>query len=119
MPLLSSGSVEPSLTIEGECYLVKCSKCGKEDQLDGVYCSNCGIPVQGDQRESLQADHQSRVRLIVGVLAGITLLGVGMVLGLFGDAMDMSGTTGVGYVILVVGIIVILASIVLFGWLRK
>lgn len=99
--------------------MVKCSKCGKEHQLDGAYCSNCSIPVQGDQRESLQTSHQNRVRLIVGVLAGITLLGVGMVLGLFGDAMGMSGTTGIGYAILVVGIIVILASIVLFGWLRK
>jgi hypothetical protein len=102
-----------------EGLMVKCSKCGAEHQLEGVYCSNCSVPVVKEQRESLQAAHRSRVRLMVGIVAGVLLTGIGAAIALFGADMGMSGSQGLGYGLLVVGIIVLFASVVLFGWMRK
>lgn len=87
--------------------------------MEGAYCSNCSVPVVGGQRESLQEAHRSRVRLMVGVVLGVLLTGVGLVSALFGADMGMPESQGLGVGLVVVGIIILVASVILFGWMKR
>jgi len=95
--------------------LVKCSRCGKDNQPEAVYCDKCGIPVHKEQAESLETGYQSRLTFIGGIITGFLLVGVGIVLSLYAASFGMSGSEIVGYVILVGGIIVLGVAFLMFG----
>lgn len=95
--------------------MVKCSRCGKDNQPESVYCDNCGIPVYKEQGESLSTGYQSRLMFIVGIIAGFLLVGVGIVLSLYSANFGMSGSEIIGYVMLVGGIIVLGVAFLMFG----
>jgi hypothetical protein len=98
--------------------LVTCSRCGKDNQPEAVYCDNCGIPVQSEQGESYREGHRSRLVFIIGIVVGIMLVGAGIVIGLFSADVSMSGSEYVGYAMLVIGIIVLAFSALMFGRLK-
>jgi hypothetical protein len=98
--------------------LVTCSRCGKDNQPEAVYCDNCGVPVHEEKSEPLRDGYRSRSVFIVGIVLGILLVGVGIVIGLFSADVGMSGSEYVGYAMLVVGIIVLAISALMFGRLR-
>jgi hypothetical protein len=95
--------------------MVKCGRCGKDNQPEAVYCDNCGIPVYKDQAESLGTGYQSRLMFIVGIIAGFLLVGAGIVLSLYAANFGMSGSEIIGYVMLVGGIIVLGVAFLMFG----
>ena len=95
--------------------MVTCSRCGKDNQPEAVYCDNCGIPVHKEQAESLETGYQSRLTFIGGIITGFLLVGVGIVLSLYAASFGMSGSEIVGYVILVGGIIVLGVAFLMFG----
>jgi len=98
--------------------MVTCRKCGKDNQPESVYCDNCGIPVHREQGESLHAGHRPRYVFIGGIIAGILLLGLGIVIGLFSAYVSMSGSEYVGDVLIVIGIIVLAVSALMFGRIK-
>jgi len=98
--------------------MVTCSKCGKDNQPTSVYCDNCGIPVHREQGESLHAGHRSRYIFIGGIFAGIFLVGLGIVIGMFSAEVGMSGSEYIGYALLVIGIIVLGISALMFGRIK-
>jgi hypothetical protein len=56
---------------------------------------------------------------MVGVILGVLLTGVGLVLALFGADMGMPESQGMGIGLVVVGVIVLVASVILFGWMKR
>lgn len=94
--------------------MVTCSKCGKDNQPEATYCDNCGVPVQLAQGEPLSSRYKSRVGFMVGIMAGILLVGVGIVLGLYAESFGMSGSEVFGYALIVGGIAVLIVSVLLF-----
>jgi hypothetical protein len=99
----------------GVGQVVTCGRCGKDNQPEAVYCDNCGIPVHKEQAESLGTGYQSRLMFIGGMIAGLLLVGVGIVLSLYAANFGMAGSEIVGYVMLVGGIIVLGVALLMFG----
>ena len=95
--------------------MVKCSKCGKDNQPEAVYCDNCGIPVYKEQGESLQADYKERMTFLIGVIAAFVLIGRGIFLSLYAANFGMAGSEVIGYVMVVGGIVVLVVAYVMFG----
>jgi len=98
--------------------MVKCSKCGAEHQLEGAYCSNCSAPVvksSASPRRRSKAPGWCYRRHRGGSAAHRGGGGHRAVR----RGRGMSGSQGLGYGLLVVGIIVLFASVAHFGWMRK
>ena len=98
--------------------MVTCSRCGKDNQPEAVYCDNCGIPVNKEQVPSPQTGYRSRLIFIIGMLAGLLLVGLGIVISQFSSDVGMSGSELFGYAMLVIGIIALVVSALMFGRLR-
>jgi len=99
--------------------MVNCTHCGSDNQPNAVYCSNCGIPVQEAQNQRREFDSWYSVGLAIGMMvAGVVLMGLGAVVGLFGSQIGMRTDDVVGSVVFVLGIAALILSLVLFRRLR-
>gem|GEM_PF-2544264 len=99
--------------------MVTCSRCGKDNQPESVYCENCGIPVHREQGPSYRSGYRSRLYFIALFFVGLILLGIGMFMSLYSAEIGMAGSEFIGYAILVAGIIVLAISFLMFGRLRS
>lgn len=86
--------------------------------MEGAYCSNCSIPVKKGQRESFREVLVARQWLIVAFTISVLLIGLGMALALFGAEMGMPRSQGLGFGLTLIGIIVLVGSVILFGWIK-
>ncbi|MDD1766084.1 MAG: zinc ribbon domain-containing protein [Methanomassiliicoccales archaeon] len=99
--------------------MVTCTHCGSDNQPNAVYCNNCGVPVHKAQYQRREFNSGSSVALAVGMMVvGVMLMGLGLVVGLFGGQMGMRTDDIIGYVIFVFGVIVFSLSFLLFRRLR-
>lgn len=98
--------------------MVKCSRCGAENQPEAVYCANCSIPIHKGQIESLSAAYRARVVFLAGMVLGVLLMGVGLVMSQMAADLGMAGSEAIGYSILVLGILVIILSLFYTGRFR-
>jgi uncharacterized membrane protein YvbJ len=95
--------------------MVSCTHCGSDNQPNAVYCTNCGIPVREAQNQRREFDNGYSIALAIGTMvAGVALMGMGAVIGLFGSQMNLVTNDVIGYAIFVLGIIVFLLSFLLF-----
>lgn len=98
--------------------MVTCSHCGDDIQPGAVYCANCGIPVHSEQGPSYRTGYLSGLSFIIGIVIGLILLGIGIFISLYSADIGMAGSAFVGYAILVIGIVVLIISILMFGRIR-
>lgn len=89
--------------------MVKCSKCGSENQPESFYCSNCGIPVRESKLER-EAIPRFGLRAIIGILLGVLLFGIGLVIGLYGGDLSATDAMLIGVAIIVIGLVSIVVG---------
>ncbi|HUL39165.1 MAG TPA: zinc ribbon domain-containing protein [Methanomassiliicoccales archaeon] len=98
--------------------MVTCSHCGDEIQPGAVYCDNCGVPVHSEQGQSYRIPYLSRLWFLLGLFAGLILLGLGLLISLFAADMGMAGNQAFGYAMVVIGIILLVISAMMFGRMK-
>lgn len=95
--------------------MVRCSNCGAENQPSAEYCDNCGIPVRREQGEPLENNYRTIFGFIFAISLGVLLLGLGVIISQFSGYIGMSGNEAVGYVMMVVGILILGYGVIVFG----
>jgi len=95
--------------------MVRCSNCGAENQPSAEYCHNCGIPVRREQGEPLENNYRTILGFIFAIALGVLLLGLGVIISQFSGYVGMSGDEVFGYVMMMVGILILAYCVIMFG----
>lgn len=83
--------------------LISCSECGKEVSEKAASCPNCGAPISSNSSVSLHPQSHAKV-----TRTGAKWEGIGFILIVVGMIMAMASQGGFGGLLLVMGFIVFL-----------
>ncbi|MDA3800189.1 MAG: zinc-ribbon domain-containing protein [Kiritimatiellae bacterium] len=81
--------------------LISCTECGKKISEKAVSCPNCGAPMSGNSSVSLNPQSHTNV-----TRTGAKWEGIGFVLIVVGIIMAMASQFGIGCLLIAVGFIV-------------